>query len=59
MRIQNHKKNKVQYLYGYGVPIEPTEEDKFTLACVHCGAQLSRDVEFQEYHMKKVHGLQV
>jgi hypothetical protein len=27
--------------------------------CIYCGANLPRDIEFQEYHILKVHGLVV
>jgi hypothetical protein len=25
--------------------------------CIHCGANLPWDIEFQEYHMSAIHGL--
>jgi hypothetical protein len=27
--------------------------------CIHCGAFLPWDIEFQEYHMSAIHGLEV
>lgn len=57
MRIQMGKHNRAQHLNGPAPQTVSTEEQIYSLSCVHCGAQMPRDNEFQEYHMLKVHGL--
>jgi hypothetical protein len=45
---------------GYERALE--EEKRMTLgcpSCIHCGAVLPNDIPFQEYHMLRVHGLEV
>lgn len=59
MRIQMGKHNRAQYLSGPAPQIVSTEEQIYSLSCVHCGAILTKDREFQALHMLKVHGIEV
>lgn len=57
MRIQNHKKNRAQYLAVPAPRIELNEHNINNSVCVYCGCQLPREVEFQIYHMQMTRGL--
>jgi hypothetical protein len=39
--------------------IQTDEHNIDNSRCIHCGANLPRDIEFQEYHMSAIHGLVV
>ncbi len=59
MRIQMGKHNRAQHLSGPAPQTVSTEEQIYSLSCVHCGANMTRDTEFQAFHMLKMHGIEV
>lgn len=56
-RLSNNKRVR-RILEGRTTPDSELQEEQIN-SCSWCNAELPSDVEFQSYHMLKVHGLKV